>query len=181
MLPAVFKAVMKNNKKIKYIAVSALFAALIFGASMLRFPAVSSQGYIHAGDGIMYLAASLLPFPYAAMAAAIGGVLSDVLTGYFIWVPFTAVIKVLNVIPFTLIKKHRKSNKAINAYHIFACLVSGIITCIMYFFASRIIYGSWEIAVADLWGNVIQAAASAAVYIVLRSVGAAKISIDKDD
>ena len=170
-----------RNKNLRYIAVSSLLAALIFITALFHLPLFSSQGYIHLGDSIIYIAASLLPFPYAAAAAAVGGALSDMLSGYFIWIPFTAVIKIINVIPFALIKKHNRSRKRINFLNIAACVISGIITCVMYFLSSRIIYGSFAAAIADLPGDAVQAAASAVVYLLICSVPAAKKLIEKDD
>lgn len=166
-----------SSRKTKYLAVSALFAALITAAGMIHLPIYSSQGYIHLADGIMYLAASVLPFPYAAMTAVTGGVLSDLLSGYFNWIPFTAIIKLLNIIPFLIFKKGKSNTlKAI-----IASVISGIITCVMYLFASRILYGNMGAAIADLPGNAIQAAAGAVIFILLRSVPALKINFNKDD
>ena len=170
-----------RNKNLRYIAVSSLFAALIFITSLFHLPLFSSQGYIHLGDSIIYLAASFLPFPYAAAAASVGGVLSDILSGYFIWIPFTAVIKALNVIPFIVVKKHRKSSKKISAAQFFACVFSGIITCGMYFLASRVIYGSFAASLADLPANAVQALLGAVIYLIFETLPVSHISIDKDD
>ncbi len=185
LLRAVSETAMRN-KNLKYLAAASLFAALTFITSMLHLPLFSSQGYIHLGDSVIYLAASFLPFPYAAAAAAAGGVLGDMLSGYFIWIPFTAVIKILNVMPFAFIKKYnKKSKKRINFFNISACVISGIITCVMYFFSSRILYGSFAAAIADLPGNVVQSAASAVIYLLISSVPALRHAlknlIEKDD
>lgn len=159
-----------RNKKLKFIVLSSLFSALIFVATLIHLPIFSSQGYFHLGDSIIYLASSILPFPFAAAAAAVGGVLSDVLGGYFIWAPFTAVIKIMNVAPFAVANKLRKSNKKFDILSITACIISGIITVGMYFLASRVIYGSFAAAAADILGNTIQAVASAVVYLVISAV-----------
>ena len=45
-------------------------------------------GYIHLGDALIYLAAVLLPAPYAMAAGAIGGGLADLLTAP-VWAPAT--------------------------------------------------------------------------------------------
>ena len=53
-------------------------------------------GYIHFGDAIIYLTATLLPAPYAIAAAAIGGGLADLLTAPM-WILPTIIIKMLIV------------------------------------------------------------------------------------
>ena len=59
----------KANKQLIYVVMAALFAAMItvFTAYVLRIPA--GNGYIHLGDSFIFLAASLLPLPYAIVAA----------------------------------------------------------------------------------------------------------------
>ena len=59
------------HTKTRLLALSGLFAAVIFAVTAyIHIP--TGLGYTHAGDGIIYLAASLLPAPYAAAASAVG-------------------------------------------------------------------------------------------------------------
>ena len=52
-----------------------LFAAMItlMTAYICHIPYGANGGYIHFGDALIYIAAVLLPRPYALAAAAIGG------------------------------------------------------------------------------------------------------------
>ena len=61
---------------------AAMFAAMITltTAYLFHIPIGANGGYIHFGDAFIYLAASLLPMPYACAAAAIGGGLADFLS-----------------------------------------------------------------------------------------------------
>ena len=70
----------KANKQLIYVVMAALFAAIItvVTAYVLRIP--TGNGYIHLGDSFIFLAASLLPLPYAIAAAAVGAGLADALT-----------------------------------------------------------------------------------------------------
>ena len=54
------------------LVITALFAGAItmMTAYMLHIP-LPTGGYIHLGDAMIYLAACLLPVPYAAAAAAV--------------------------------------------------------------------------------------------------------------
>ena len=94
-----------NRKKTQNIALAAVFAAAVTALTMVHLPLPSEAGYVHIGDSMIYLAASFLPAPYALVAAAIGGALADMAFGYFNWMPFTFVIKALNVVPFALYYK----------------------------------------------------------------------------
>ena len=83
---------------------AAVFAALIaVMTAYIKFNTGINDGYLHFGDSMIYLAACILPLPYAMAAAAIGGFCADILAGAAAWAPFTAVIKALNVLPFALV------------------------------------------------------------------------------
>ena len=155
-----------RSKNVKNIALSALFAALTAAAMMIHLPLMSQGGYFHLGDSIIYLTASFLPLPFAALSAAVGGAMGDMLFGYFSWIPFTVIIKALIVLPFFIFKNSKKRT----GFKILACVISGILSCTAYFFASRLIYGSFAAAAADILGNIVQAAGSAIIYILLSSV-----------
>ena len=79
---------------------TALFAALIcVMTAFVHIP--TNQGYIHAGDGIIFLAAAVLPAPYAMLAGAIGAGFSDYLSGYAMWVLPTMIIKAASAAVFS--------------------------------------------------------------------------------
>lgn len=82
---------MKNTKKL---VLSALFAALACVATFaIRIPTPGTGGYIHPGDAIVILAGIFLGPGYGALAAGIGSAMSDLIGGYFIYVPITFLIK----------------------------------------------------------------------------------------
>ena len=83
-----------NSKEVRKLVLAAFFAAVIFlGTFIIKIPI--PNGYIHFGDGFIYVAAALLPLPYAMAAAAIGGLLADLIAGFAAYAPFTAVVKLL--------------------------------------------------------------------------------------
>ena len=89
-----------QNEKIKRIVLTGLFSALIFVfTAYIHVP--TGAGYTHAGDGFIYLAACMLPTPYAVAAGIIGGALADGLTGFPVWIPATIVIKAITALFFT--------------------------------------------------------------------------------
>ena len=86
---------MSRKSHLHWLTTAALFAAAIavMTAYMFHIP-IPTGGYIHLGDALIYLAACLLPAPYAAAAAAAGAGLADLLTAPM-WVLPTLIIKPL--------------------------------------------------------------------------------------
>ena len=72
-----------SRRSYKLLTASAMFAAMITltTAYLFHIPVGVNGGYIHFGDAFIYLAAGLLPMPYACAAAAIGGGLADFVSG----------------------------------------------------------------------------------------------------
>ena len=147
----------------RYLTLTGLMAAMItmMTAYICHIPIGVNGGYIHFGDSIIYLAAVLLPTPYALAAAAIGGGLADLMTAPM-WAPATIIIKMLITIPFT-----NKSAKIITPRNIIATVIAYLITGIGYFIAEYIIFGSFGSAlIASLSGNLIQSVGSAIFFII---------------
>ena len=144
--------------KIRYYAVTAMFAALIIlTTAFLKIP--SPLGYAHAGDTMIYLAASILPGPFGFAAAAIGGPLADLLAGYPQWAIPTAIIKSLNVLPFFLmkiaLKNSARKNKIIHLGNLLMLLPTSFVTLGGYFLADAVLY-DWGASAAELLPNAIQ-------------------------
>ena len=153
----------KYQTKTGYLTSTALFAALICltTAYLFHIPFGANGGYVHIGDALIYLAATLLPTPYALLAGAIGGAMADLLTAP-IWAIPTFFIKMLIALPFT-----NKGNKIICAKNITALFISGLISCIGYAIAEMIIYGSEAMIYVSIVGQITQAVGSAIVFILI--------------
>ena len=91
-----------RETRLRLLTLTGIFAALIclFTAYICHIPVGPNGGYLHFGDTFIYVAASLLPQPYALLAGAIGGGLADLLTAPM-WAPATIIIKMLITLPFT--------------------------------------------------------------------------------
>lgn len=152
-----------KNKKTLTLVFAALFAALTVGLTYFSIP-IGNSGYIHLGDVIIYLGASILPLPYAIAAAAIGGALTDLLAGYAMWAPFSFIIKALLTLSFT-----SKNDKILNKRNMIAPAIGLAITVGGYYLAETIIYKSFGVALAGIPWNLIQAVASGAVYYIASS------------
>jgi uncharacterized repeat protein (TIGR04002 family) len=140
---------------------TALFAAMVFGLTMLHIP-IGAGGYIHVGDAMIYLSGLLLG-PWAFLAASIGAAFSDLASGFATYAIPSAIIKFLIAIPFVAL--YNKSNKLLTVWTALCTILSGAITVGGYYVADLVLYR--EGAIADIPANAIQAVGSAVVFIVL--------------
>jgi uncharacterized repeat protein (TIGR04002 family) len=153
---------MKN--KLQILIFTALFAALIAALTFVRLPfPVGNGGYLHLGDSMIYLAACLLPAPCAAVAAAIGGGLADVLGGAAIWAPATIVIKACMALMFSA-----KRNKIFTGRNALALLPASLINGAGYLLYEGALFGNWAaIAIPSVTGSLIQSGGSAMLFVLL--------------
>lgn len=84
----------KRENQVFRMVLTALFAALICVATMIvRIPMPATGGYANLGDGIILIGAFLMNPVYAAAAAGLGSLLSDMLAGYMNYAIGTLIIK----------------------------------------------------------------------------------------
>lgn len=150
------------------LAIGALLAALIFcGTYYIKLPMPAGEGYIHAGDGFVFLAAVLLPAPYAAAAAAIGAGLSDLIGGYPVYIPVTVAVRVAAVFLFT-----RKRIYCIKNY--IALASAAVINVVGYWaFESLFIYRNAVGGIASMPFNLAQSVLGAIIFLMLAHPAAA--------
>lgn len=157
---------MKNNK-IKYMCIAGVLTALVFVVTAyLHIPMYN--GYIHFGDGIIYLAACLLPLPYAVAVGAGGALLSDCLTGFAIWAPASVIIKALTTLLFS-----SKKDTIINIRNSLVLLPAAILCAGGYYLYEALLYGNFVAPLASISSNIIQSIASSIVFVI------AGIAMDK--
>lgn len=161
---------MKNKKLLKMV-VTAMFTAMIF--VLTRFVSVPvATGYVHFGDALVYLVASVMGGPWAFFAAAVGEALADVTAGWVSYAPATLIVKALIALPFVL--SYKKSDKILTPLTSLLTIPAGVITVGGYFVADLIIDKAY--AVVNIPGNIIQAVGSAILFIVIAAAfDAAKI------
>lgn len=150
-----------RNKKIMYLTTAGIMAALItlMTAYVCHIPIGVNGGYIHFGDSLIYLAAVLLPTPYALAAAAIGGGLADLLTAPM-WAPATIIIKMLLALLFA-----NKSNKIVTFRNVIVAVPAAIITIGGYYLAEFILFGAWPVPISMLQ-NLIQSVGSTIFFVI---------------
>lgn len=161
----------KNSEKVRLLAFSALFAALIaVVTSFIRIPA-AHNGYTHAGDSMIYLASCILPPPFAVLSAAVGGFMADILAGALEWAVATAIIKSVNTLPFIacrhFLKKYGKDDKILHPANIAMLIPTSIVTVVGYFIAEGIMFGFGVSLISAFISGWLQPLAGAVVYIAV--------------
>ncbi len=161
-----------KSKTVKMMCAAGIFTAMIFVfTAYVHIP--SHTGYTHIGDGFIYLAAAMLPTPYAVFAGACGAVLADCLTGFAVWAPASALIKAAAVLFFTY-----KRDRIICVRNVVALLPAWAICIGGYYLYESLITANFVAPLAGIVGYVTQCALSSALFL---AVGAAldKISFKK--
>ena len=153
---------MSQRENLRLLTTTALFAAAItvMTAYMLHIP-LPTGGYIHLGDALIYLAACLLPGPYAAAAAAIGAGLADLLTAPM-WVLPTLVIKAVLVLFFT-----SKSECILCPRNWAAVVAAGLFSPAAYALANCVMAGTMTAFLPQFLGTLAQGIGSGALFLVI--------------
>lgn len=152
---------MKKNKT-RLIVITALFTAITaLCTAFISFHVLPNSGYIHFGDAIIMIAASILPLPFAVFTGAVGGAIGDLLTGAPQWAPFTFVIKALVALCFS-----SKGQKMLTARNAIGFIPMTAITIGGYYLAEALIYGNWVAPYVSIPGNAFQSIGSAIIFCI---------------
>lgn len=150
-----------KNDKIKLMCLSGVFTAIVFVfTAYLHIP--SHTGYTHVGDGFIYIAACLLPLPYAAFAGAGGALLADCLTGFAVWAPGSVIIKMTAVMLFS-----RKGRNIISVRNIISLIPASAVCIGGYYLYEGIITGNFIASLSGILGYITQSVLSGILFIIL--------------
>lgn len=150
-----------KKDQIKMLSMAGVFCAVVFiTTAYLHIP--SHTGYTHVGDAFIYLAACLLPTPYAIFAGAGGALLADCLTGYAIWAPGTIIIKTAAVLLF-----NHKSDKILTLKNALMLIPAAIFCIGGYYLYEAAILGDFLAPLAGIIGYIMQVILSSMLFIIL--------------
>ena len=155
------------NNNLKKLILAALFAALSCVATMsIRIPTPGTGGYIHPGDAIVILSGVILGPVWGFLAGAIGSALSDLIGGYFVYVPITFMIKGLVALAAGLLyQKVGKTQKSRYAAVVLGGVADIILVAGGYFVCEYFIYGAG--AAASIPANIIQGIGGLVISCIL--------------
>ncbi|SFR69216.1 ECF transporter S component [Anaeromicropila populeti] len=146
-----------KKDRITKLTLAALMAALTYVATTIVKIPSPTNGFIHPGDGMVFLSGILLGPIYGAFAAGIGSMLVDLLSGYTQYVLGTFVIKALAAFTCGLLYRVL-STRFHNAIlpSILSGLAASSIIVLGYFGYTYLFLGMGISAAADIPGNIIQ-------------------------
>ena len=155
------------NNNLKKLILAALFAALSCVATMsIRIPTPGTGGYIHPGDAIVILSGVILGPVWGFFAGGIGSTLSDLIGGYFVYVPITFVIK--GLVALVAVHLYQKIGKTQKSRYV-AVVLGGVADIILvaggYFVCEYFIYGAG--AAASIPANIIQGIGGLVISCIL--------------
>lgn len=155
------------NNNLKKLILAALFAALSCVATMsIRIPTPGTGGYIHPGDAIVILSGVILGPVWGFLAGGIGSALSDLIGGYFVYVPITFMIKGLVALAAGLLyQKVGKTQKSRYAAVVLGGVADIILVAGGYFVCEYFIYGAG--AAASIPANIIQGIGGLVISCIL--------------
>lgn len=176
----------KSDNTLIFVTTAMMTAMVMIATTFFKIP--NAMGYIHLGDGFVLLAAIILPKKYACFAGGVGAGLADIYGGYAVWAPWTLVIKIVMVLIvqlfFDFLTKRASNGKHIAKIagipfaELFAYVLAVLWTVSGYYVAQGFISGNWIAPVADVPGNVLQAAVGSVIAILV-SVTLGKTSLGR--
>ncbi len=164
---------MKAREKTFRMVLTAMMICLIMVAILfVRIPIPFTQGYVHLGDAMIFLAVLVLGWKYGALAAALGGMLGDLLGGFAMWAPWTFVIKgvmamILGICIMLFSGKGDVSGKRFLTGELIGMTVSGLFMTAAYYVAEGVMYGNWVAPLAGIPWNIGQFAVGMVIASVL--------------
>lgn len=143
-----------NSDKTKSIIYTALFAALVCVATfIIKVPSVVTNGYVHLGDGFIFISVILLGKKNGALAGAIGASLADMLGGYSHYIIPTFIIKLIMAYLMGTIIEKLPSKKS---SHLIGASIGSVWQILAYYVVGSIFVGSFITTLMDIPGNFMQ-------------------------
>ncbi|MBE6071916.1 MAG: ECF transporter S component [Clostridium butyricum] len=172
---------MEGNNKLatrEMVLVGLMIALVYLAGSIIKVPSVG--GFVHIGDCMVFLSVIVLGKKKGAVASAFGMLLVDVLGGYYLWAPFTFVIKgAMGYIAGLILEKMSENTKETMRY-IIAFSASGIFMVIGYFLSGIFMAGfltnkvgliqGLAYSAKDILGNIIQVITGIVIALPLTAV-----------
>jgi uncharacterized membrane protein len=148
-----------NTHLMKLVNTGLMMALITLATSFIKLP--TTNGYIHLGDGFIFLSAIILGPFYGAFAAGVGSMLADILGGYAQWALPTLLIKsAMAILMGLIIRQKSKKHTYIAAGAVLLIWIAFFIT-IKYALLNAVQFSAESLALAldDTAENVVLRAA----------------------
>lgn len=149
---------MRNIKTLKLVQSALLAALCLLLTRVVTIPAPT--GYVNLGDCAVLLSAWILGPIWGGMAAGIGTMLADVLSGYASYAPATFLIKFAMAVIAALIFRTLEQRQRLTA-HIVGAVSAEILMVAGYYIFESVCLGVGAAAAASVPANMVQGVAGA--------------------
>lgn len=149
-----------NDKTYKVTMTGLMMALIMVATMMIRIHIPFTQGYVHLGDTMIFIAVLVLGKKYGAVAAGVGSAFADIFSGYSYYAPWTLVIKALMAFVVGLALEYMekkgqiKDGKNISLLELLAMTFGGIEMTIGYYLAASLMRGDWYTPLLSIPGNI---------------------------
>jgi len=161
--------IIMDDRKVKEMVYTALFAALVCVATfIIKIPLPVSGGYVHLGDGFIFIAVILVGKKNGAWAGAIGASLADIIGGYSIYALPTFIIKGIMALIMGLMTE--KLPFSVKRRWIAGAITGSVWQVISYYLVGSLMVGNFLTTISEIPGNVAQSAAGIVVAAAFLAV-----------
>jgi uncharacterized membrane protein len=137
------------------IAAAAVMSALVTATTMLiQFPIPATEGFFNIGDSMIMVAALAFGPVVGCIAGGLGSALADFFGGWYLWVPFTLIIKGIEGFLSGWIIESKRYNIG-KKILVLAWMIGGLEMVIGYFLVQVYLYGL-SAALVEIPFNLIQ-------------------------
>ena len=154
---------------VRGLTLAALMIALMTLATLIiRIPNPATQGYINLGDALLFTIALVFGWRIGGLAGGVGSALADALGGYFIWAPWTLVIKgVEGILVGTIASWGARQGTGPRRSAAFIAVIAGGAWMVSgYYLAGSVLFGGVA-ALTEIPGNLTQAGVAVVVALPL--------------
>lgn len=173
----------ERDSRVYNIVMTAMMMCIVMvSILLLRVPIPFTQGYVNLSDAMVFMAVILLGIRYGAVAAGLGGMLGDLLSGFAMWAPWTFCIKGLMAVIFGLFMEsvcrsisgrgEDKASSSVRRYflaEISGMILAGVFMTAAYWFAEGVMYGNWAVAALGVPWNIGQFLVGTALAVALNT------------
>ena len=149
---------MRNIKTLKLVQSALLAALCLLLTRVVTIPAPT--GYVNLGDCAVLLSAWILGPIWGGMAAGVGTMLADVLSGYVSYAPATFLIKFAMAVIAALIFRALEQRQRLAA-HIVGAVSAEVLMIAGYYIFESVCLGVGAAAAASVPANMVQGVAGA--------------------
>lgn len=178
------------SKKVLKMVITSVMMALVFVGTRLIQIGTPTGGYIHLGDGFVFLSGMILGPLYGMVAGGIGSMLTDLLSGYSHYALISLIVKglaalIVGIFAKVLLYRYIKDNKTYtlkkNLILIIGCVIGSIVIVAGYYiFECVVLELGVAVALLGVYTNMAQVFVGIIVAMLFSKV-VNKMSILRDN